>query len=172
VGGLPSLTPLDAAVLAILLVAIARGFLIGLIREGFSIAALGAACVAVGYGTAPAARWLQDATRGEIGGVAAPWIAGAVIGVLSIAVVTFAGRILRRGARMAGLGWADRMGGGVLGAAEGALVGALAVLVVTWIVGRDHPVVAGSRSLETVEELQAYLDQQDELPAVAAPGPR
>ena len=40
-------SPLDGLVLAIVLIALARGFFIGLIRESISIAALAGACLAV-----------------------------------------------------------------------------------------------------------------------------
>ena len=168
--GIP-FTPFDGAMLAVLLVAIARGLHIGLIREGFSIAALGAAVLATRYGTAPAADWLRATTGGEIGATAAPWLMGAVIAIASVGLVSLLGRLIRRGARFAGLDWADRLGGGALGAAEGAVVAMLIVLVSTWTVGREHPVVASSKSLEAYDLVLTFVDDHaDKLPDVAAPG--
>jgi len=163
-------SPLDGLALAVVVVAILRGVFIGLIREGFSIAALGAAFVAVRLGTPAASTWLQEVTGGEIGAGAAPWIAGALIGVATVAAVATAGSFIRRGARAAGLSWADRIGGGALGAAEGALVAGLLVLAATWLIGRDDPVVADSRSLRAFDEIQAYVQERSNaLPDVAAP---
>jgi predicted ABC-type transport system involved in lysophospholipase L1 biosynthesis ATPase subunit len=56
------LSTIDGIILAVLLLALVRGVLIGLIRETFSIAALGGACIAVLYAAAPAAHML-----GEVG---------------------------------------------------------------------------------------------------------
>jgi uncharacterized membrane protein required for colicin V production len=167
---LGSLSPVDAAALAILLLAIARGTWIGLIREGFSIAALTTAVLAIRYANASASQWLTQVTRGEIGEGAAPWITGFVILVASVAIVAVVGRVLRRGAHAAGLGWADRLCGGALGAAEGALVAGIIVGGIVWTVGRDHPAVGESRSLEALDRVAAYVSEHaDELPNVAAP---
>jgi membrane protein required for colicin V production len=162
-------SPLDGVVLAILLMAVTRGFFIGLIRESFSIAALGGACVVVSYGRVPAALWLQRVSNGEVGAGASTWIAAAVLAIGTIVVVGTAGRWLRRGARAVGLGWADRLGGGALGAAEGALVVALLIVAASWLVGRDHPAIAQSRTIETYEELQSLAQNvPSTLPDVAA----
>ena len=81
------------------------------------------------------------------------------------------GNLVRRGARFAGLGLVDRMGGAALGAAEGFLVGMLIVLGATLVIGREHPVVEQSRSLEAYDTVRALVDaQNDDLPDVAAPG--
>ena len=163
-------SPLDGLVLAIVLVALARGFFIGLIREGFSIAALAGACLSVRYFTAPFAEWLTRTTNGEIGSGAAPWIAGAALAIASTAVIAIAGRFVRRGVRAVGLGWADRLGGTALGAAEGALVAALLVLGATWWFEPTHSVVKESRSVVAYQEVQAYVrDHAKNLPDVAAP---
>ncbi len=163
-------SPLDGLVLAVVLVALARGFFIGLIREGFSIAALAGCFLAVRYFTAPAAEWLTRATSGEIGSTAAPWIAGATLAIASAGIIAIIGRWLGRGVRAVGLGWADRLGGSALGVAEGALVAAVLVLGATWWFGRAHPIVKESRSVDAYHEIQAYVrDQAKELPGVAAP---
>jgi uncharacterized membrane protein required for colicin V production len=168
---LGSASPLDGVILAVLLVAIARGIFTGLIREAFSVAALAGALIAARFFTAPAAAWLTDATSGQIGSVAAPWIMGALIVIGSVGVIATLGRLLRRGAQLAGLSWADRLGGAAIGAAEGALVALVIVLASTWTVGRDHPAVADSRSLAAYDEVTKFVDERgDELPKVAAPG--
>jgi uncharacterized membrane protein required for colicin V production len=163
-------SPLDGLVLAIVLVALARGFFIGLIRESFSIAALAGACLAVRYFSAPAAAWLVTTTRGEIGAGAAPWIAGALLAIASVSIIALVGRWLGRGVRAAGLGWADRLGGSALGAAEGALLAAILVFGATWWLGSAHPVVTESRSVVAYQEAQSYVQgRAGELPDVAAP---
>ena len=88
---------LDGVVLAILLLAVTRGFFIGLIRESFAIEALGGACLVVSYGRVPAALWLERVTGGEVGTGASTWIASAVLAIATIVVVGTAGRWLRRG---------------------------------------------------------------------------
>jgi uncharacterized membrane protein required for colicin V production len=69
-------------------------------------------------------------------------------------VVTTIGRILRRGARAVGLGFVDRVGGGLLGATEGVLVVAVLVMLVGDRIGRDHPAIADSRTLAALEHME------------------
>ncbi len=79
--------------------------------------------------------------------------------------------MLRKGAHFVGLGWADRIAGGVIGAAEGALAAGVILVVTTWALGADSPLVEDSKSIEVLEGLQDYVaEHQDELPAVASPG--
>ena len=68
------LSTLDAVVLAVMGIAIARGLWIGLIREGFSIAALGGALLAVRYGIEPVGAWIENASGGDLGTTASTWI--------------------------------------------------------------------------------------------------
>ena len=75
---------------------------------------------------------------------------------------------MRRGAKFAGLGWADRTGGAVLGTAEGVLVGAAIVSLLGYAIGRDHPVLVQSRSLEALEQLE-HIAQTGELPEIDLP---
>ncbi len=67
---LGSASPLDGVILAVLLVAVARGIWTGLIREAFSVAALAAALVAARFFTTPAAAWLTETTGDQIGSIA------------------------------------------------------------------------------------------------------
>jgi membrane protein required for colicin V production len=163
-------TPVDGAILAVMLIAVARGIFIGLIREVFSIAALGAACVAVRFATGPAAAWLQGITSGQFGPSTARWIAAALLAIASVVAVGFAGRALKRGASAAGLGWADRIGGAAVGAAEATLLISLVLVAAGWAVGPDHPMLAESRGVEAFEQLQEFvLERSVALPDVAAP---
>ena len=166
------ISAVDAVCLAILVIAVLRGTFIGMIREGFSIAALAAACVAVAYGNEAAASWLIE-TAGGIAPwleTAAPWISGGVIFIATTSLIGFAGRMVKRGARAVGLDWADRLGGGALGAAEGTLVVAILVTALVLVLGRSHPTLKESVSLEVVDTMRGYLDENfDELPAVGAP---
>ena len=171
------MTPLDGIVLTVIVAALARGLFIGLVREGFSMVAL-AAAVLITRATAPTAgSWLNEQTGGQIGELAAPWLAGFVIALTTAALAGLVGRLARKGVRLAGLSWFDRVGGGALGPAEGTLVSVLVVLGAVWIVGRDHPGVAESRSLAAYDAVQAAvmeradeLPEMPELPHVALPG--
>jgi membrane protein required for colicin V production len=172
--------PLDFVCLVVLAIAFVRGVMRGLLRETFSIASLAAACLMVMVFYGDAAEWLLRVTQGRIGEISAPWIGGALLGIVTIGVITLLGRVVRRGAKFAGLGWADRTGGALLGTAEGVLVGAVIVSLLGYAIGRDHPLLVQSRSLEALEQLEhiaktGELPQIDlpqvELPAVAA-GPR
>jgi len=160
---------LDMIVLTVLFIAILRGVWIGLIREGSSLAAIGIATIVTRLMIDPVAMRLTDLTGGEIAGRTATWIAGVLLVVATILTLGLLARLLRRGAAAAGLGWADRLGGGALGAAEGAIVAAVLVLIALWLVGPDHAATDGARSIEVVEQLQS-MRENGELPAVASPG--
>ena len=88
--------PVDVLVLAILAFALLRGVLLGLLRETFSIAALVAACFAVKLYNPVATAWLLEAAAGRITPLAAPWLAGVLLTVVTVAVVVLSGRVLRR----------------------------------------------------------------------------
>ncbi|MDH3519566.1 MAG: CvpA family protein [Myxococcales bacterium] len=163
----------DLVVAAILGIALLRGLVLGLIREAFSIGALAGACVVVRLFTSPTADWLVQATAGTIGARTAPWLAGGALAIATVAGVALVGRLLQRGARAAGLGWADRAGGAVLGTAEGMLVASLLLLVLTAAIGRGHPLVAGSKSIAALEQLERLAAERPARPIdVAAPPPK
>jgi membrane protein required for colicin V production len=165
-----AISPVDLATLAILILAVLRGLFIGLIREVSSLGALAAACIAVRLGTAPAAQWMLDTLRLDLSPLTARVVAGAVIAIAVIVCVAAVGRVLRRGVRWAGLGFADRLAGGVLGAAEGALVIVLLMLLSIALVGRDHPQLANSQTLAAFESAERLAQQtRSTLPAVALP---
>jgi len=160
---------LDMIVLSVLFIAIVRGIWIGLIREGSSLAAIGVATIVTRLFIDPFAVQLTELTGGEITGKTAVWISGILLVVATILVLGVIARLLRRGAEAAGLGWADRLGGGALGAAEGAIVAAVVVTIAIWLVGPNHTTTEGARSVELVEQFQS-MRENGELPSVAAPG--
>ena len=160
---------IDMIVLTVLFIPIVRGIWIGLIREGSSLAAIGIATIVTRLLVDPFSTRLTELTGGEITGKTAMWIAGVLLVVATIVVLGFVARLLRRGAEAAGLGWADRLGGGALGAAEGTIVAAVLVTIALWLVGPDHATTEGARSIELVEKLQS-IRESGELPAVASPG--
>jgi len=167
-----TISPVDLAALAILIAAVVRGLFIGMIREVFSLAALAAACIAVRFGAAPTADWMLVNLPLELSPLAARVVAGAVIAVAIIVGVAGAGRLLRRGVRWAGLGFADRLAGGAVGAAEAALVVVIGMLLADALVGRDHPALADSRTLAAFESAEHLANQGNvRLPAVASPPP-
>lgn len=164
------LRSIDFVVGAILGVAALRGLFRGLTREALSIASLAAACVAVRLFTGPGAAWLVETSGGQVGPLAAPWLAGILLAIATLAVGAMLARVLRGGARAVGLGWADHAGGAVLGAAEGVLVSVVLLLVTTAVLGRGHAFVSGSRSLAALQELERVaLAGEARRPDVAAP---
>ena len=101
----------------------------------------------------------------------APWLAGAALAIGTLAAGALLGRLLRRGARLAWLGMPDRIGGALLGAAEGVLVSAILLLALTALIGRNHQLVAGSRSLAALERLERVAAGVRPGVDVAAPPP-
>jgi membrane protein required for colicin V production len=169
---LQALSPVDVVALVILALAVLRGLWIGLIREVFSLGGLAAAVIAVRLGTAPFADYLIASAPVELGSLSARIASGAIIAVGVIVTAALAGRIVRRGARWAGLGFADRLAGGGLGAAEGALAITLLILLATAVLERDHPALAGSRALAAFESAERLARRGGpELP-VRPPAPR
>jgi membrane protein required for colicin V production len=161
---------IDLAAAVILGIAALRGVFRGLFREALSIGGLAAACIVVRIGTAPGAAWLVETTGGEVGPTAAPWIVGAVLGIAVLVAATFVGRTLRQGAKAAGLGWADHTGGAVLGAAEGALVAVILLLLVSSVIGRDAELLEDTYSLTALERIEGIVSENDlRVPDVAAP---
>ena len=154
-----AISPVDLAALAILILAVLRGLFIGLIREVFSLGALAAACIAVRLGAVPAADWMLLNLPFEMGSLTARVVAGVVIAIAVVVLVAGVGRVLRRGVRWAGLGFADRLAGGVLGAAEGSLVIVILMLLGIALVGRDHPHLADSRTLAAFENAERLVQQ-------------
>jgi membrane protein required for colicin V production len=159
---------LDMVVLTVLFIATLRGLWIGLIREGTSLAAIGLATIVTRLFIDPFAAQLISLSGGEITERTAGWIAGVLLVVAIIVVLGIAARVLRRGAVVAGLGWADRLGGGALGAAEGIIVSAVIVTIAIWLVGPNHAATEGARSAELVKTVQT-MHEAGELPTNATP---
>jgi uncharacterized membrane protein required for colicin V production len=162
-------SPIDAAAGVVLGVTVLRGLAIGMVREAFSVAALAAACVAVRFGTDPAAAWLQANAVPGLGPLGARILAGAAVGVAAALAVGLAGRLVRSGLHAVGLGLPDRLAGAAIGAAEGALVVAVALLVAIALLGRSHPLLAHSRALAAFERAERLARGQAAAPDVAAP---
>jgi len=166
--------PLDAVALGVVSLAAVRGLLIGLIREAFSIGSLGGAVIAVRMGTDPLALWLRNDAQIDAGDFTLRVAAACLIVIGVVGMVTITGRFLRRGVRAAGLGWADRLGGGLLGSAEGALAVSLLLAGTVALVGRDHPLLATSRTLAALDEARQVAIAQSrplEEKDVSAPPP-
>jgi membrane protein required for colicin V production len=144
----------DIIVGTIIGIACLRGFFLGLIREAFSLASLGAAYMAVRAFVGPIAEWVGEISDGRISEALAPGVAGAHQVLVTIGVVTSIGRVIRRGARAVGLGFVDRAGGALLGATEGVLVVAVLIMLAGDRIGRDHPAIADSRTLAALEHME------------------
>src|SRR5208337_707452 len=100
---------LDLVVGTIVAVAALRGLLLGLVREAFSLGALAAAVVCVRWFTTPTADALLPLVGDRIPAMALRVAAAILVAVLGVAVVALVGRIVRRGVKAAGLGFADRV---------------------------------------------------------------
>jgi len=167
--GVGGWAPVDAAALAVLGIAAFRGLGLGLVRESFSLGSIGIAYLAVTLYTDRLAQWIERETNDEVGALVAPWLAGAAIVVACIAAAVVLGRLGKRGAKIAGLGWIDRTGGALLGSAEGLLVIGILLSIAAAVLGREHPVIATSRSLVTLERVQQLAASGEwPLPDVAA----
>ena len=166
------MAPVDLLALAVLGIAVLRGFFLGLIREAFSLAAIGAACFAVRWFAGPAAGELQAATDGRVGELAAPWIAGAGVAIAAALAVALIGRVVRTGARAVGLGLLDRAGGALLGAAEGSLVVAVLLVLGTTLLGREHPLFENTRTLAAFERAEAVAGGVRDTDVAAPPRSR
>lgn len=148
---------IDAAALALVVVAGVRGLWIGMIREAFSLAALASACIAIRMLTGPFADWLLATAPIELAPLAATIFAGFAIGLGTLLLVGRLGALLRRGVHGVGLGFADRLGGALLGGAEGALVVALGMIAVGSLIGTDHPSIRDTRTLATLDLVASSL---------------
>jgi len=160
--GVEELRAVDLVVGTILGLAVLRGLWLGMIREAFSIGALGGAVVAVRLFGPTAAGVLAERT--DLSALLTPWIAGGIIGIATIVAVALVGRALRRGAQLAGLGWADRLGGAALGALEGAVVAGVLLAIGSATLGRSHALIRDTWSLAALTELERIAG--DDLPQV------
>lgn len=161
---------IDRVALAIVALAVIRGLWIGLLREAFSIGALAAAFVAVKLWTDPATDWLvaHAPFHGTLSQRQSHVVAGALVAIAAALVVVALGGFVRKRVHATSLGFVDRVLGGALGGAEGALLVAVGLVGVIAFVGPDHEVLAGSRSIELLSRARIFAD---ELPDVASPPP-
>ncbi len=180
------MTSFDYLVVALFSLALVRGLVRGLLREAFSIASLASAVLVVRIFNADVAEWLVINNQGDVSPEAASWLAGLLLVVGTIGVTTLVGRITRQGVRAAGLGWVDRAGGAVIGAAEGVLVAVVLVGLASYIMGEDHRMLLESQSVQALDDLDYFVKNGEpppgfempdlglpeiELPKVAAPPP-
>jgi len=162
--------PLDIAAAGIVGAAALRGLFIGLLREGFSLASVALAYLAVQLFTIPTAGWLELSSQGNIGPRIAPWIAGAGIAIGTVILVILVGRALQRTVHAAGLNWADRITGSFLGTAEGLLLAGILLVLGTEVLGRDHVAFRNTRSLALLEKVeQVTADSGIEIDVAAPP---
>jgi membrane protein required for colicin V production len=161
------LRTIDMVAGTLLGVAMLRGVWLGLIREAFSIGALGGAVIAVRLGGPAFAGVLAERT--DIDALFAPYVSGALIAMATVAVVAILGRVLHRGAQAAGLGWADRLGGAALGVAEGAVLAGILLVIGTATLGRTHPMIRDTRSLAALVELERLAG--DDVPRIDVAAP-
>lgn len=161
---------IDRVALGIVGIAALRGLWIGLLREAFSIGALAAAFVAVKLWTGAASAWLLAHSPFDVSlsDRQAQLAAGALVGLAGALVVVALGGFVRKRVHATSLGLVDRVVGGALGGAEGALIVAVALIGVVAFVGPHHEVLAGSRSVELLSQARLLAD---ELPDVASPPP-
>ena len=145
---------IDLLAAAVIAITGLRGLLIGLIREAFSLGSIAAAVIAARFLAPILGDWLIRVSDGGVSASAAPWIAGATVAVITIAVIARAGRSIRRGLDDAGYNWADRACGAALGSAEGALLVVILVGLASTFLGRDHQSIDGSQSLYALERLE------------------
>lgn len=115
-----SLTGWDWFLLVTSLLSIAAGLWRGLMRTVFGLAGWAAALI----GTPLLAPWLIGAS----GLSGYPWVVYVLLFVAILVGVRLVGALLARGLKKAGLGGADRVLGGVLGAARAAIVIVIAIV--------------------------------------------
>lgn len=157
----------DVVLLALMGLAALRGLWIGLTRELLSLAALAGLCIALRVGFGPVSDWLE--IRAGLGSVVAGVAAVLLLLVAGLLAVGLVRAILRRALDASGLGFWDRLLGGLLGTAEGALVAALLVLLAAATLGREHPLLADSRALAAFERAERFASRLHRETDVAAP---
>ncbi len=122
------MNPLDWLLLALLTYSCIRAAINGFFREAFTLAGL-----VLGF---PLACWYYHPLALKLAGlINTPAIAQFAAFLLILTAITvmasLLGRILRRGARTVGLGFADRLGGALFGLIRGAVIATALLLAVT-----------------------------------------
>ena len=122
------MNPLDWLFAVLLTYSAVRAALNGFFREAFTLAGL-----VIGF---PLACWYYPTLAHSLAGlITTPTLAQLAAFLLILTAVTVTasllGRILRRGARTVGLGFADRLGGALFGLVRGTLLATAILLAVT-----------------------------------------
>ncbi|HME69419.1 MAG TPA: CvpA family protein [Myxococcota bacterium] len=164
---------LDLVVATVVAVAALRGLLLGLVREAFSLGALAAAVISIRFLTGPTAEALQPLLPDRVPAMAVKVGSAILVALVGVAVVALLGRLVRRGVKAAGLGFADRVAGAGLGAAEGLLIVSLGLAVLSAAIGRDHPALTASQAYAYFDRAQRAIVGEPARPQdVAGPPPR
>jgi membrane protein required for colicin V production len=164
---------LDLVVATVVAVAALRGLLLGLVREAFSLGALAAAVISIRFLTGPTADALQPLLANRMPALALKVSSAILVALVGVLLVALLGRLVRRGVKAAGLGFADRIAGAGLGAAEGLLVVSLGLAVLGAAIGRDHPALAASQAYAYFDRAQrAIVGEPAAPPEVAGAPPR
>lgn len=150
---------IDVAALALFGLATLRGLWIGIVREAFSLAALAAAIFAFRALREPVAD--EIAMRTQWDPLVATAAAGGAVVIAALLFVTLVGAIVRRIVNTAGLSFVDRIGGAVIGAAEGALLIGLALFGATEVLGTKDPLLAGSRAVAIFQSFAGGVDHSE-----------
>ena len=148
---------LDTVAAAVLALAALRGLWIGGVREAFSLAGLAAAILVARAWHEPVGGWLEANGPDAMTPLAAELLAALALAVGTLVAAGLIGRLLRRTLRSAGLGLFDRLAGGLLGAAEGAVVVAALALGLAALLGRDDSALADTRTLAALEATERAL---------------
>lgn len=147
----------DLAVLVLLALAAVRGLARGLVREAFSFAGLAAAILAVLRLGDPATAWLAARAGDALPEAIVRAIAWVTLVVLAFVAVAAVQRLVRRSVEAVGLRLVDRVAGGLVGTAEGALVAALLLSGARLALGDDHALLASSRALPVLDAAREQL---------------
>jgi membrane protein required for colicin V production len=170
------LPSIDVVVISILGLAAARGLMIGLVREAFSLVGVAAAVFASWQFGDAAAAALSAKLADTLPPAAIHALAVAGLGFGTLLAVAVVGRIVRRSVQFVGLGLVDRLAGALLGALEGALVASLLIGGATLLLDRGHPWLAGSEVVAVFERGRERLSAETARRAptrdVAAPAAR
>jgi membrane protein required for colicin V production len=119
-----TLAPLDWAILSVLVISTVAAFFHGFFVEVCALIGLVAGIVLAGHYYLQVVPWVQRLVHGEAAAAAVAFLLVAFGVMLAAAIV---GRMLRWIFRSVGLGWADRLAGGVFGLIKGYVLIALAV---------------------------------------------
>jgi uncharacterized membrane protein required for colicin V production len=158
------LRTLDAVAGVLLVLATLRGVWIGAVGEVFSLAGLAAAACVVRTWRLPAGAWLATHGPIEMTELAARVLAALGLGLVTLLAVALLRRLVRQGVRGAGLAFADRVAGALLGAVEGAIVAGALVFGLAALLGREDETLVGTRSLAAYEWAEARLGVERETP--------